>query len=260
MSVLRNTFTTLRKEYQRVFQREADKHLPEITDTLRNVAIFQVLSRGTLRALADAVYQQAEIHRLRGAHQEAEDAYRRASELGREPQPGLALLRVAQDYMQRLVSDNPALADAVHTRTYKKDEYLYFEQDPGLGLYIVQSGRIRLLIEDEDGSVQLLRQVDAYDLFGYLSIFGDFRRTETAQAVTETRVIGFFRPDLNTLIKRDPKAGAAILGVLANYLATQLVEMDNLLEARDGKLAAGRLLHGAAQRVEGSESGSPLTG
>jgi CRP/FNR family cyclic AMP-dependent transcriptional regulator len=202
MSVLRNTFTTLRKEYQRVFQREADKHLPEITDTLRNVAIFQVLSRGTLRALADAV----------------------------------------------------------HTRTYKKDEYLYFEQDPGLGLYIVQSGRIRLLIEDEDGSVQLLRQVDAYDLFGYLSIFGDFRRTETAQAVTETRVIGFFRPDLNTLIKRDPKAGAAILGVLANYLATQLVEMDNLLEARDGKLAAGRLLHGAAQRVEGSESGSPLTG
>jgi|SRR5690606_8494286 len=202
MSVLRNTFTTLRKEYQRVFQREADKHLPEITDTLRNVAIFQVLSRGTLRALADAV----------------------------------------------------------HTRTYKKDEYLYFEQDPGLGLYIVQSGRIRLLIEDEDGSVQLLRQVDAYDLFGYLSIFGDFRRTETAQAVTETRVIGFFRPDLNTLIKRDPKAGAAILGVLANYLATQLVEMDNLLEARDGKLAAGRLLHGAAQRAEGSESGSPLTG
>ena len=43
-----------------------------------------------------ALYQQAEIHRLRGEFAKAEDAYRAASELGFEPQPGLALLRLAQ--------------------------------------------------------------------------------------------------------------------------------------------------------------------
>ncbi|HKE83470.1 MAG TPA: LuxR C-terminal-related transcriptional regulator [Vicinamibacterales bacterium] len=43
-----------------------------------------------------ALYQQAEIHRLRGEFEKAEDAYRAASELGFEPQPGLALLRLAQ--------------------------------------------------------------------------------------------------------------------------------------------------------------------
>jgi DNA-binding CsgD family transcriptional regulator len=43
-----------------------------------------------------ARYQQAEIHRLRGEFEEAEEAYRAASDLGREPQPGLALLRMAQ--------------------------------------------------------------------------------------------------------------------------------------------------------------------
>jgi DNA-binding CsgD family transcriptional regulator len=43
-----------------------------------------------------ALYQQAEIHRLRGEFARAEDAYRSASELGCEPQPGLALLRLAQ--------------------------------------------------------------------------------------------------------------------------------------------------------------------
>jgi DNA-binding CsgD family transcriptional regulator len=46
---------------------------------------------------ADAFYQQAEIHRLRGEFVEAEDAYRQANQLGREPQPGLALLRLAQE-------------------------------------------------------------------------------------------------------------------------------------------------------------------
>jgi DNA-binding CsgD family transcriptional regulator len=43
-----------------------------------------------------ALYQQAEIHRLCGEFAKAEDAYRAASERGFEPQPGLALLRLAQ--------------------------------------------------------------------------------------------------------------------------------------------------------------------
>jgi DNA-binding CsgD family transcriptional regulator/tetratricopeptide (TPR) repeat protein len=42
------------------------------------------------------LYQQAEIHRLCGEFAKAEHAYRAASELGYEPQPGLALLRLAQ--------------------------------------------------------------------------------------------------------------------------------------------------------------------
>jgi DNA-binding CsgD family transcriptional regulator len=48
------------------------------------------------RSTADAFYEMAEIHRLRGDHAQAEDAYRDASRYGREPQPGLALLRLAQ--------------------------------------------------------------------------------------------------------------------------------------------------------------------
>ena len=47
-------------------------------------------------AAGEACYQQAEIHRLRGESSEAEEAYRCVSSYGREPQPGLALLRLAQ--------------------------------------------------------------------------------------------------------------------------------------------------------------------
>jgi DNA-binding CsgD family transcriptional regulator len=43
-----------------------------------------------------AFYQLAELHRLRGGFVKAEEAYRRASQFGREPQPGLAQLRLAQ--------------------------------------------------------------------------------------------------------------------------------------------------------------------
>ncbi|MCE3277200.1 MAG: LuxR family transcriptional regulator [Propionibacteriaceae bacterium] len=47
-------------------------------------------------AIANAYYQLAEMHRLRAEFTEAEQVYRRVAELGREPQPGLALLRLAE--------------------------------------------------------------------------------------------------------------------------------------------------------------------
>jgi DNA-binding CsgD family transcriptional regulator len=43
-----------------------------------------------------AFYQRGELHRLQLEFVEAEEAYRHAGDRGREPQPGLALLRLAQ--------------------------------------------------------------------------------------------------------------------------------------------------------------------
>jgi DNA-binding CsgD family transcriptional regulator len=48
------------------------------------------------RVLGDAAYRRGEVHFLRGELDSAEEAYREASRRGREPQPGLALLRLAQ--------------------------------------------------------------------------------------------------------------------------------------------------------------------
>jgi DNA-binding CsgD family transcriptional regulator len=48
-----------------------------------------------------AAYQEGELHRLGGAFDEAEAAYARASELGKDPQPGLALLRLMQGKVEQ---------------------------------------------------------------------------------------------------------------------------------------------------------------
>ena len=47
-------------------------------------------------AAGAAFYRRGELHRLSGGFAEAEECYRQASRCGREPQPGLALLRLAQ--------------------------------------------------------------------------------------------------------------------------------------------------------------------
>jgi len=56
----------------------------------------QRLSEPAHPALGLALYQQGELLRLRGEFTDAERAYRAASAQGREPAPGLALLRLAE--------------------------------------------------------------------------------------------------------------------------------------------------------------------
>lgn len=142
------------------------------------------------------------------------------------------------------------LAETVHIRDYKRDEFLYYERDPGLGMYVVERGRIRLLVEDEAGTVHELRQVGHYEFFGKLSLLGDHRRAETAQAITETRVLGLFRPDLKNILKRYPGSGAAIIEAIARNLAAMETELVRVLVEKDGKIEAMRMVDNAAARVD----------
>ncbi len=74
----------------------------------------QHLSTAAHPALGLAFYQQGELHRLRGEFAEAEQAYRDASERGREPVPGFALLRVAEGRVDAAVPAARRMADESH--------------------------------------------------------------------------------------------------------------------------------------------------
>jgi len=63
-----------------------------------------------------AFYQLAEVHRLRGEFAEAEGAYRRATEAGRTPHPGLALLRLAEGRVDAAKAAACRVLDEAHDR------------------------------------------------------------------------------------------------------------------------------------------------
>ena len=93
-----------------------------------------------------AFYQKGELHRLRGALADADDAFRRAEEWGRRPEPGRSLLRLAQGRtdaaanairhaLDESVSDvarAPLLAAAVEIFIAASDERAAVEAADGL--------------------------------------------------------------------------------------------------------------------------------
>jgi DNA-binding CsgD family transcriptional regulator len=61
-------------------------------------------ARSHPRDAGTSPYRAAELHRLRGEFQKAEELYRRANQAGRNPHPGLALLRLAQGQVEAAAS------------------------------------------------------------------------------------------------------------------------------------------------------------
>jgi DNA-binding CsgD family transcriptional regulator len=68
--------------------------------------------------LGAATYQEAEIHRLRGEFREAEERYREANQLGHQPQPGLAQLRLAQGQADTALA---AIAGALESASARRN-------------------------------------------------------------------------------------------------------------------------------------------
>jgi DNA-binding CsgD family transcriptional regulator len=91
------------------------------SDALVAARAAQSLShRGDWSAAFGAWYYQGEVQRLRGEVDEADVSYRRAGEAGWPPQPGLALLRLAQGRVRDARSLIHEVADGVDQATRRQ--------------------------------------------------------------------------------------------------------------------------------------------
>lgn len=151
------------------------------------------------------------------------------------------------------------LADAVHHRIYHRDEFLYYQGDPGIGLFLVRSGSVRLLVEDRDGQLHEIRTAGEGEAVGVEGIVGDgrLRRRESVQSVGETRVMGIFSPEYRTLQRRHPRTGCAVATLLARYQSAVQGELRALLADRDDPVSAASIADDAATRVAADFNQNP---
>jgi DNA-binding NarL/FixJ family response regulator len=111
-------------------------------DEIRRANRHETLARDT----ASVCYQRGELLRLRGDFEAAEEAYREASKHGREPHPGLALLRLAQ-------GKGETAAAAI-------GQVLSATRDPlARARYLPAAVEIRIAVGDHDGAVTAARDL-----------------------------------------------------------------------------------------------------
>lgn len=121
----------------------------------------------------------------------------------------------------------------LHRRNWNADEAIINEGDPGLGMYIIVAGEVRITQVGEDGVQQQLATLTGGDFFGEQALLDESPRTASAYANEPCRIIGFFRPDLLELIESNPRSGLKIVMRLSQMISVRLRHTNRLLkEAR----------------------------
>ena len=121
-------------------------------------------------------------------------------------------------------------------RKYKSGEYIYYQGDPGTGMYILEEGVIELIVETEknDEVEKPIFRIEPPESFGALSVGYDMRRLSSARCLTDCTVYGFFKPDLETLCSRHPQIGIKLLGILNMIALKQLqITLNSLIQKSD---------------------------
>ncbi|OQX95414.1 hypothetical protein B6I21_05575 [candidate division KSB1 bacterium 4572_119] len=110
----------------------------------------------------------------------------------------------------------------IHQRRYKKDEVVFYEGEPGLGMYIIESGTIKIFKDYDNKLKEELATLFTGDFIGEMALLDESPRSATAVANEETKLIGVFRPDLFDLLEKKPRLGNKILLKLAQMIAERL--------------------------------------
>jgi CRP/FNR family cyclic AMP-dependent transcriptional regulator len=110
----------------------------------------------------------------------------------------------------------------VHYRIYKSGEVIFWEDEPGVGMYVVQQGEVGIYKDYAKAAQKELARLESGDFFGEMALLEDDCRSATAVALDEAHLFGLFHPDLFDLFDRKPQLGVKLLSTLANILARRL--------------------------------------
>src|SRR5699024_2164073 len=123
-----------------------------------------------------------------------------------------------------------------HRRKYKEGEHIYYQGDPGTGMYFIEEGQVQLIVEPEpsEDSSPHSYTIEAPESFGALSIGYEIRRISSVKCLTDCTLRGFFKPDFETLKKRHPVIAVKFMETLAIVAMKQLEIMTTELKKECG--------------------------
>ncbi|MDZ7265143.1 MAG: cyclic nucleotide-binding domain-containing protein [candidate division KSB1 bacterium] len=110
----------------------------------------------------------------------------------------------------------------VHNRYFKKNEVVFYEGEPGVGMYIIETGMVGIYKEVNNQIKEELAILRPGEFFGEMALLDESPRSATAIALENSQILGLFRPDLFDLIYRKPRLGNKILLKLAQMIAERL--------------------------------------
>jgi CRP/FNR family cyclic AMP-dependent transcriptional regulator len=142
------------------------------------------------------------------------------------------------------------IREATVTRSYPKDSVIIFEGEPGEALYVVLSGRVKIVYTAEDGREIILSTRDKGDFFGEAALLDELPSPAHVIAMQDSELLVLRRDDFRRCLTEIPQMSLGLLRHLSRRLrhADDQIRGLVLLDVR-GRVA--RLLLEMADRNDG---------
>lgn len=122
-------------------------------------------------------------------------------------------------------------------KNYKKGSIILLEEETGAALFVIISGKVKIVRTDDDGREVILSILGENDFFGEMSILDGLSRSASVVAITKTELFMIHRRDFLKLIHDFPAVAVSLL----KELTMRLRKADAQIKSLSLKDAAGRV-------------------
>ncbi len=142
-------------------------------------------------------------------------------------------------------------------RKYSPGEIVFGEGDPCAGLYVVQTGNIRIFKSSVGGREQVLSIDAPGSSIAEVPVFDGGSYPASAQAITESMLIYFSRQDFHALCAQHPEVALKVLRVVGGRLR----RLVNIIEELSFTTVRHRLIAVLVRlaKADGARDGDAIT-
>ncbi len=146
------------------------------------------------------------------------------------------------------------VTDLFSERQYQRDDYIFLEGEAPEALYLVKTGKVKVLRHSTDGKDVVLRVVSTGQLLGSVAIFDGGGYPGTAQVIEDCTVLVIARNDCLTLVTRYPVFALAVIADMGNRLRSSAEQIRSLaVERVEQRIARVLLKLGSSAGSDSSE-------
>lgn len=120
------------------------------------------------------------------------------------------------------------LSEIMLEKTYRKNQVIFDQGDPGSSLIVIKSGLVKISLVDSNNHEFIIKTFSVHDFFGEMSLLDGGSRSATATAVEDTQALIIFRENFISLIQKTPSMALGMLTELSNRLRTTTENISNL--------------------------------
>ena len=120
------------------------------------------------------------------------------------------------------------VAGVVQLRSLAKDTTVFHEGDPADAVYIVASGKVKIVVTSTDGRDFILTVLGAGQVFGEMALLESAPRSAAVITASQVELLTIHRKDFHQLLSTTPSISRKLLAILSKRLRRANSKMESL--------------------------------